>query len=203
MERQAARLGEADFRRTAGMATVGRDASGETARITRQTGNVAGEAGRSAGAVGSSTAGEPGEWRGSAAPVLTWRLDRGELAGIADVRRGLRELLRGCGADPERSHVAEVLISELVTNALVHTDGGAVVRARLLTGASAARGERLRFEVRDFTRRAPQPRKEATHAGTSGRGLLLVDAMADAWGVREHGVGKAVWCELGTTGSED
>lgn len=40
----------------------------------------------------------------------------------------------------------------------------------------------------------PHPRP---HEATSGRGLLLVEALADDWGVSRHGVGKAVWFELG------
>ncbi|MEV4443855.1 ATP-binding protein, partial [Streptomyces sp. NPDC049577] len=55
---------------------------------------------------------------------------------MSEVRAALRELLAPWGA-PGRADTAELLVSELVTNALVHTDGGAVVTARL-TGPSAA-----------------------------------------------------------------
>lgn len=117
----------------------------------------------------------------------------------------LRRLLRQWGA-PGRAETAELLASELVTNALVHTDGGAVVTARLDGGPGASVKGRLRVEVRDFLSRHPVLRPAAVcawgepegaeGAATSGRGLLLVHSLADAWGVTSHGVGKAVWFEL-------
>ncbi|WP_328332815.1 MULTISPECIES: ATP-binding protein [unclassified Streptomyces] len=115
------------------------------------------------------------------------RLGRGDLPAVKDVRHGLRELLRRCGRQSS-ADVAELLTSELVTNALVHTDRGAVVTA----GVGPAG---LRVEVRDFTNGQPEPRG-ATDESTHGRGLLLVQALADAWGVRTHEVGKSVWFEL-------
>ncbi|PSJ24973.1 hypothetical protein B7P34_30540 [Streptosporangium nondiastaticum] len=154
----------------------------------------------------------------------------------------MRRLLAHWGA-PGRADTAELLTSELVTNALVHTDGGAVVKAVLIGGFGQARG-RLRVEVRDFVAGHPALRGPGTDIGpvaspggavedgrpgsrerdavreavrdsvrgvardavpdmndiekaaTSGRGLLLVHALADGWGVRAHGVGKSVWFEL-------
>ncbi len=52
------------------------------------------------------------------------------------------------------------------------------------------------MEVRDFVGRFPRPRLSASDDSTHGRGLFLVQSLADAWGVRSHGVGKAVWFEL-------
>ncbi|MEU4209343.1 ATP-binding protein [Streptomyces sp. NPDC026206] len=142
-------------------------------------------------------------------PCWERRLRRNELAAVADVRSELRELLAQWGA-PGRAEAAELLLSELVTNALVHTDGGAVVTARLGGGSAASVKGRLHVEVRDLLSRHPtlRPPPAGTRHGdgpgaagpeaaaTSGRGLLLVHALADVWGVRAHGVGKAVWFEL-------
>jgi anti-sigma regulatory factor (Ser/Thr protein kinase) len=86
--------------------------------------------------------------------------------------------------------VAELLTSELVTNALVHTDDDAI-----LTATVGPRG--LRVEVRDFVARRPRLRAPDADDGTHGRGLLLVQSLADAWGVRPHAEGKSVWFELG------
>lgn len=89
----------------------------------------------------------------------------------------------------DMADVAELLASELVTNALIHTDHGAVVTATVAAST-------LRVEVRDFVAGLPVPRVPAAGLGTNGRGLLLVESLADAWGVRAQGVGKVVWFEL-------
>ncbi|MDQ0993751.1 anti-sigma regulatory factor (Ser/Thr protein kinase) [Streptomyces sp. V3I7] len=121
-------------------------------------------------------------------PQLKRRLERADLREVPEARRALRELLRHWGK-PGRSEVAELLTSELVTNALVHTDQDAV-----LTAVVGPRG--LRVEVRDFVARRPMPRACDTGDATHGRGLMLVRSLADDWGIRAHGVGKAVWFEL-------
>ncbi|GGY03248.1 ATP-binding protein [Streptomyces minutiscleroticus] len=116
------------------------------------------------------------------------RLTRTDLRAVPEVRRALREMLRQWGR-PGRAEIAELLTSELVTNALVHTDQDAVVTATV--------GPRsLRVEVRDFVARRPRLRVPGANDGTHGRGLILVQSLADAWGVRPHAVGKAVWFEL-------
>ncbi|WP_329333227.1 ATP-binding protein [Streptomyces sp. NBC_00663] len=127
---------------------------------------------------------------GEPAPAVSLRrrLGRADLRAVPEVRRALRELLGPWGR-PGRSEIAELLTSELVTNALVHTDHDAV-----LTATVGPRG--LRVEVRDFVARRPRLRVPNADDGTHGRGLFLVQSLADAWGVRAHGVGKAVWFEL-------
>ncbi|MEV5342236.1 ATP-binding protein [Streptomyces sp. NPDC052676] len=122
------------------------------------------------------------------APQLRRRLDRADLRAVPEARRALRELLRQWGS-PGCSAVAELLTSELVTNALVHTDDDAV-----LTATIGPHG--LRVEVRDFVARRPRVRVPDADDGTHGRGLVLVESLAAAWGVRPHAVGKAVWFEL-------
>ncbi|MFF4500945.1 ATP-binding protein [Streptomyces sp. NPDC001401] len=119
---------------------------------------------------------------------LRKRLGRSDLKAVPEARKALRELLRQWGR-PGRSEIAELLTSELVTNALIHTDHDAV-----LTATVGPRG--LRVEVRDFVARRPRLRVPNADDGTHGRGLVLVQSLADAWGVRAHGVGKVVWFEL-------
>ncbi|MER5182968.1 ATP-binding protein [Streptomyces sp. NPDC002896] len=119
--------------------------------------------------------------------LLRRRIGRSDLRAVPEARHALRELLRHWGR-PGSSETAELLTTELVTNALVHTDHEAVLTATV--------GRRLRVEVRDFVGRIPQMRAPEAGDGTHGRGLLLVQSLADAWGVRRHGVGKAVWFEL-------
>ncbi|MBG0851555.1 ATP-binding protein [Streptomyces spinoverrucosus] len=122
------------------------------------------------------------------APQLTRRLGRADLRAVPEARRELRDLLRHWG-QPGRAEIAELLTSELVTNAIVHTDDDAVLTACVGPGG-------LRVEVRDFVARPPRLRVANADDNTHGRGLVLVESLADAWGVRPHGVGKSVWFEL-------
>lgn len=120
---------------------------------------------------------------------LRRRLGRADLRAVPESRRALRELLRQWGR-PGGAETAELLTSELVTNALVHTDDDALLTATVGPGG-------VHVEVRDFVSGEPRPLPPDTSDRTHGRGLALVAALADAWGVRTHGVGKAVWFELG------
>lgn len=82
-----------------------------------------------------------------------------------------------------------VCVSELATNALLHgvpPGRGYLVRLRLEAGGCA-----LSVEVHDSGGGVPAKRLPD---GESGRGLLLVDALADRWGVGERDPGKFVWC---------
>ncbi len=86
-----------------------------------------------------------------------------------------------------------LLISELVTNAVLHAraDGSG------LALSLEFRGRMLRIEVHDGDLRGPQPRTPSV-LDESGFGFVLVNALADDWGVRQTAAGKAVWAELDT-----
>jgi anti-sigma regulatory factor (Ser/Thr protein kinase) len=91
----------------------------------------------------------------------------------------------------ERSDEIELVADELITNALMHTEGSAIVTLRVLTGSD----RRMRVEVEDSSSALPR-RRDAGESGVSGRGLLLVDLLSDVWGVEARGGGKCVWCEF-------
>ncbi|WP_235502448.1 MULTISPECIES: ATP-binding protein [unclassified Kitasatospora] len=112
-----------------------------------------------------------------------------DLIAVGAVRRRLRAALNHWGV-PQLADTAELLASELVTNALLHTERGAVLDAVLTPE------QRLRIEVQDTTTRLPG-RRTPSETATSGRGLLLVEALADDWGVQLRGDGKVTWFELG------
>ncbi len=125
---------------------------------------------------------------------------RPDPAEVGRARRWARSRLAvsGIEADEPLAETLILLVSELVTNAVVHTGCPAVLRL-LLTGvrddASGDRSGTVRLEVADTSARPPAPR----HAGgdeTGGRGLELVDGLADRWGWDAEGVGKRIWCEL-------
>ncbi|MER8183077.1 ATP-binding protein [Kitasatospora sp. NPDC094015] len=125
---------------------------------------------------------------------------------VGRARRWVRARLKGHGLDPD-APVAETLVlvvSELVTNAVVHTGCPAVLRLSMpVPGARPAGdgaadppgGVPVRVEVADASLVAPAPR----HAGgdaTNGRGLELVELLCARWGWYPDGSGKRVWCEI-------
>lgn len=104
---------------------------------------------------------------------------------VSAARQQLRELLHDW-EDPEQIDAAVLMVSEMTTNVLVHTDGDALMVAE----ATGARGERrLRVEVADGSDELPHKRRPGEMA-SSGRGLVLMEMLADAWGVDPRGRGS-------------
>lgn len=124
--------------------------------------------------------------------VLQVQLEVGpDPAEVGRARRWARSRLAGSGIgdDEPLAETLVLLISELVTNAVVHTGCPAVLRMLF-----AAEGG-VRVEVADASDRPPRPR-HAEGEDTNGRGLELVDGLADRWGWQPEGVGKSIWCEV-------
>jgi serine phosphatase RsbU (regulator of sigma subunit)/anti-sigma regulatory factor (Ser/Thr protein kinase) len=94
----------------------------------------------------------------------------------------------------ELSFTAELLVSELVTNALRYAQGD--IDLRLL------RDRTLVIEVRDTSDALPRARQAADDE-ENGRGLQVVHRLAKRWGARLDGRGKVVWCELDLPGGGD
>lgn len=91
---------------------------------------------------------------------------------------------------------AKLLLSELVTNALLH--GSPVITIALTTSADG-----VRLEVHDTSHAFPdRPPHNPGPCQATGRGLLLIDALSSGWGVTatENYPGKTVWTELWTAG---
>ncbi|MFI7361980.1 SpoIIE family protein phosphatase [Streptomyces sp. NPDC050149] len=110
---------------------------------------------------------------------------------IAAARSLLREMLHDW-ADEEQIDSAVLMVSEMATNVLVHTDGDALMVAQA-TGEHGDR--RLRVEVSDGSDELPHKRRPGEMA-SSGRGLVLMEMLAHAWGVDPRGSGKSIWFEL-------
>ncbi|HEU5151809.1 MAG TPA: ATP-binding protein [Iamia sp.] len=105
----------------------------------------------------------------------------------AQARHVVRDLLRQ-GHRPDLEDTACLLTSELVANAVVHAGAG----VELVVDLDRAR---LAVEVIDASSEAPAP-VEAQALATSGRGLAMVEHLADAWGVTPVVPGKSVWFSL-------
>ncbi len=110
---------------------------------------------------------------------------------VAVARQQLRELLHDWpSADQVDSAV--LLLSEMLTNVLVHTDTDALLLAEVTDGGD---GRRIRVEVTDVGDDLPHLRRPGELA-SSGRGLVLVELLAHTWGVDPRGEGKCIWFEL-------
>jgi PAS domain S-box-containing protein len=126
--------------------------------------------------------------------VATLRLE-GDGASAREARRFVAETLARWGW-LEREGDVTLVASELVTNALLHAPGTPPVL--VLRGRNGA----LRVEVLDGSSAVPHTRPPETGSGMTGRGLHLVDGVADAWGATVLDVGKATWAEFGSTGAQ-
>ncbi|OPG04543.1 phosphatase [Streptomyces sp. GKU 895] len=111
---------------------------------------------------------------------------------VAVARAQLRELLHDW---PSQDQVdsAVLLLSETLTNVLVHTDADALLLAEIHGDGPGTR--RMRIEVTDTSDDLPHKRRPGELA-SSGRGLMLIELLADAWGVDPRGEGKSIWFEL-------
>lgn len=124
---------------------------------------------------------------------IEWRLPRGPRS-VGRARRLLAEQARAWKVPDDVADTAVLLLSELMTNAVRHgrAPAGREVGARCVLDEGV-----FRVEVADASDVPPCPR-EAGPDDESGRGLALVELLADAWGSnpRPYGIGKTVWIEL-------
>ncbi|MGV9697884.1 SpoIIE family protein phosphatase [Streptomyces sp. NPDC003470] len=109
---------------------------------------------------------------------------------LRTARLALRTALADWSLGP-LSETAELLACELATNALLHARGDST----LTVSPVAGRGPTVRLAVTDTSPVSPR-RRAATERSTSGRGLMLIEELASAWGVESRGNGKTVWCEV-------
>ncbi|MEU9279234.1 ATP-binding protein [Streptomyces sp. NPDC048341] len=125
---------------------------------------------------------------------VTFRLPRSRRS-VPRSRAALHAVLGGWGVGQDVLESAELILSELVTNALrVPVPSGRQVGVRIVRASADGL---LRLEVSDAGPGTPEVRAPGEEA-TGGRGLLLVAATAHRWGVekRAGGIGKTVWAEL-------
>jgi len=121
---------------------------------------------------------------------LQQHVAQGDAEALSAARHMIRAAVRAWGAGVRADEI-EQAAGELMTNALTHTDGGAIVTIRVLVGPE----RRLRVDVEDRSSALPR-RRDAGEGGVLGRGLALVDRLTDLWGVDSRGSGKCVWCEF-------
>ncbi len=83
---------------------------------------------------------------------------------------------------------ASVVLSELVTNAVLHARTDVHLRV-------SSTGRILSLEVSDGSPKLPMAKRANPRAAT-GKGLVLIDALATAWGVRREASGKTIWANF-------
>ncbi|MDX6372908.1 MAG: hypothetical protein QOD98_1896 [Nocardioidaceae bacterium] len=116
----------------------------------------------------------------------TARFD-GDVDTVPLAREFVRRWLQECGAD----HVfdeASLIVTELATNAVLHTDSPYEVRLSRTDGV-------IRIEVADGDGGTPEPQPFSAVA-ESGRGIVIVSAISASWGIDAQPQGKVTWAEL-------
>ncbi|MEU5522162.1 ATP-binding protein [Streptomyces sp. NPDC047860] len=144
-----------------------------------------------AGSVGLGAASAPAP--SGAAAERRFRFELAAHPGSpAQARHLTRAQLTGWSVCEEICDTAELVVSELVTNAIVHTASSHIV-CELHDG-----DDLVRIAVRDEGCTPDRPRANTRQRPEEehGRGLLLVDALCQAWGAHEHGPGLLVWADL-------
>lgn len=122
-----------------------------------------------------------------------WTLDfAAEPDEVSALRRVVRSHL-GLWGVREVADLAELCVTEMVTNVIKHVGYGTPS-----TLAVSMRGTYVRVEVQDPDTRALPTLIAATSGAEAGRGIALVDAVADRWGVQLREDRKVIWCELAT-----
>lgn len=112
-----------------------------------------------------------------------------EPESVGGARRFVRGVLSEWGLDACEADVSQ-LVTELATNSVIHGRSSFEV-------AMSFGDDTLRLSVADRSRRVPT-RKSHTVQAMTGRGMHLVAAFADSWGIEQRSSGKAVWCVLRT-----
>ncbi|MFE7761405.1 SpoIIE family protein phosphatase [Streptomyces sp. NPDC057438] len=121
--------------------------------------------------------------------IFTWELPA-DPARVSEVRAAAQRQMADWGLG-EAAFAAELMLSELVTNAIRHGTGP--IRVRLLHDRS------LICEVSDTSSTAPHLRRAAT-TDEGGRGLFLVAQLSQSWGTRYTPEGKVIWAQCGLDG---
>ena len=112
---------------------------------------------------------------------------------VREARQKVHAQLSEWSFDEDTRDAAALVVSELVTNALLHTE------SKVIVCVLREERDRLRIEVTDQGEVGPGPAPQIAAADQEhGRGLLLVTRLADAWGVvtASSGRGRSVWVLL-------
>jgi anti-sigma regulatory factor (Ser/Thr protein kinase) len=108
-----------------------------------------------------------------------------------EARRAARSYLQDWQVPAPVVDDALLVVSELVTNAVRHAGS----ESRTLELELARTGDHLRVALSDGSTASPSPRS-ASHVAEDGRGMAILAALSDRWGIEPHNGGKQVWWEV-------
>jgi anti-sigma regulatory factor (Ser/Thr protein kinase) len=115
-----------------------------------------------------------------------------EPSSVSAARRFCAHTLERWGASNDVVDSVCLVVSELVTNAVLHAGTSCELT---VSGPTSMAGDVIRIEVTDGDPAAPMSKRYDVDAA-SGRGLQLVEALSERYGTRRESGGKAVWCEV-------
>ena len=120
-----------------------------------------------------------------------------ELAAVplasSEARHATRSVLEEWHVPEGVVDAALLVVSELVTNAVRHAGESSTIELELGQDDS-----HLRISLSDASTSSPSPRS-ASHVAEGGRGMAILAALSDRWGIEPHGRGKRVWWEVDLT----
>jgi anti-sigma regulatory factor (Ser/Thr protein kinase) len=113
-----------------------------------------------------------------------------QVASARAGRRAVAAVLTGWGLPSYAVDDAVLIVSELVANAVIHVREEASLELEVAYGESW-----LRLSLADGSSVRPLIR-QAARGDESGRGMAIVNALSDRWGVEDHQGGKRIWFEV-------
>ncbi|WEH37716.1 ATP-binding protein [Streptomyces sp. AM 4-1-1] len=126
----------------------------------------------------------------------------GIVEGVPEARHRVQAAMRAWGEPKDRIDTAALLVTELVANAVQHTDSHRIW-CEVLHSADGVRIGVWNCGTRCLPAPCPSPDLTAASSGPdevpldeSGRGLMLVEALAERWGTGTNPAGRLVWADV-------
>ena len=118
--------------------------------------------------------------------TYTWELTRDSTAPAQG-----RWHVRGVTSNDREAVDAELVVTELITNAWKHSSGDGPITLRV-----EVRDDALRLEVCGESASDPVSSQQTAGSDSGGRGLMMIDGLADSWGYERNGSNLCVWADL-------
>ena len=118
--------------------------------------------------------------------TYTWELPRDSTAPAQG-----RWHVRGVTSNDREAGDAELVVTELITNAWKHGSGDGPITLRV-----EVRDDAMRLEVCGESASDPVSSQQTAGSDSGGRGLMMIDGLADSWGYERNGSNLCVWADL-------